>query len=102
MQIGHFYFLHDNYFIDFPDPDLQKNKKTVDGKPHGRPCFFAFMDTIKQIYWMVPISSRVEKYQELYQKKIVKYRKSDTLVIGEVMRSKTAFLIKNMCPVIPK
>ena len=51
------------YYQDFPDDKLMKNKDTIDGVPHSRPCFFAFPDSKNsEIYWVVPISSKFEKY----------------------------------------
>ena len=29
MEVGHFYYIDDSYFVDFPDPYLMKNKKTI-------------------------------------------------------------------------
>ena len=40
MDTGHFYFLSDQYFIDFPDSNLMQNKETINGQSHGRPCFY--------------------------------------------------------------
>jgi hypothetical protein len=57
MDDGHFYFLHDNYFIDFPDPKLEKNKETINGEFHNRPCFCAFAADSNQIFWLIPVSS---------------------------------------------
>lgn len=48
---------------------------------------------------MVPISSRIEKYEELYEEKIKKYRNYDGIIFGFVNGKKRAFLIQNMCPV---
>ena len=31
MENGHFYYIKDQYFEDFPDPHLMKNKETVEG-----------------------------------------------------------------------
>lgn len=31
MKKGNFYFLNDQYFIDFPDSSLMKNKETLNG-----------------------------------------------------------------------
>jgi len=39
MEAGLFYFLKDQYFIDFPDHFLMKNKESSDGMLHNRPCF---------------------------------------------------------------
>lgn len=101
MNIGHFYYLDDNYFINFPDRNLMQNKETVDGNLHDRPCFFAFQDTATGLYWMIPFSSRVDKFSEIYDRKVQRYGKCDTIVFGEVLGHKKAFLIQNMCPVTP-
>lgn len=44
MQHGHFYFLKDQYFIDFPDSKLMTNKETINGIEHKRTCFYAIED----------------------------------------------------------
>ena len=49
MKTGHFYYINDQYFVDFPDPYLMKNKETIDGQAHDRPCFYAFLD-VRLIY----------------------------------------------------
>ena len=30
MEIGHFYYIEDQYFIDFPDNYLMQNKETAE------------------------------------------------------------------------
>ncbi len=47
MKDGKFYFLKDEYFYDFPDDKLMKNKEIIDGKSHGRPCYYSFKDEKK-------------------------------------------------------
>lgn len=70
MPDAQLYFLSDQYYIDFPDDKLMKNKDTIDGIAHSRPCFLAFPDAKNPaIYWLVPISSRYEKYQKIAQAK---------------------------------
>ena len=102
MDLGHFYFLSDQYYIDFPDPQLMQNHEAVGGISHDRPCFFAFKDCSTELYWMIPASSQVEKYQRYYETKIKKYGKCDTIAFGEVLGRKKAFLIQNMCPITPE
>lgn len=93
------YFLSNQYYVDFPDDKLMKNKDIIDGVPHNRPCFFAFSDTKHpEIYWIVPISSRHEKYRKIEQAKIQKYGSCNTIRFGTVLGRNTAFLIQNMCP----
>lgn len=100
MLDAQLYFLSDQYYIDFPDDKLMKNKDTVDGVPHRRPCFLAFPDAKNPaIYWLVPISSQYEKYQKIAQAKVQKYGRCNTIRFGTVLERNTAFLIQNICPV---
>lgn len=102
MDIGHFYFLTDQYFIDFPDQYLMQNKEVVNGVVHDRPCFFAFQDGKTGLYWMIPFSSKVAKYKSIYAQKVQKNGICDTIAFGEVLGHEKAFLIQNMCPITPK
>jgi hypothetical protein len=62
--------------------------------------FFAFSDKNQpDIFWLVPISSRIEKYKFEEQKKIKKYGRCNTIRFGTVLGRECAFLIQNMCPV---
>ena len=72
MEIGHFYYIDDQYFKDFPDPYLMQNKEKVNGQLHDRPCFYAFQDSNTQLFWMIPFSSQVSKFKGIYNKKIQK------------------------------
>lgn len=102
MKTGHFYYINDQYFSDFNDPYLMLNKETINSKSHDRPCFYAFQDNSTKLYWMVPFSSQVSKFKKIYNKKIQKYKKCDTIVFGKVLGYEKAFLIQNMCPIIQK
>lgn len=99
MDTGHFYYINDQYFIDFPDPYLMKNKETINGQVHDRPCFYAFQDSTTGLYWMIPFSSQVGKYRGHYNRKMQRYHRCDTLVFGDVLGHEKAFLIQNMCPI---
>ena len=98
MNKGSFYFLLEKYFIDFPDPSLEKNKEVFDGVYRDRPCFYAYQDDKTGLYWMIPISSKLDKYHMEYNKKINKYGICETIVFGIVLGQERAFLIQNMCP----
>ena len=101
MDVGHFYYIDDQFYVDFPDPYLMPNKSTVSGHPHGRPCFYSFLDSSTGLYWMIPISHMVPKYRKIYNEKIKKYGYCDTLVFGKVLGHEKAFLIQNMFPITP-
>lgn len=102
MENGNFYYLTDQYFCDFPDTRLMQNKENTMGKIHDRPCYYAFQDTKTGLYWMIPISSQVQKFRKYYNSKIEKFGRCDTIVFGEIMGYEKAFLIQNMCPVTLK
>ncbi len=99
MQNGHFYYITDQYFTDFPDPTLMQNKEMIAGKAHDRPCFYAFKDSSTDLYWMIPFSSQVAKYRRYYEQKIKRYHRCDTIAFGHVLGYEKAFLLQNMCPV---
>lgn len=78
-----------------------KNKGIVNGELHDQPCFYAFtLPENDYIYWVVPFSSRTDKFHKILYEKIEKYHKCDTIVFDEVSGREKAFL--NMCPVTPK
>ena len=100
MLDAQLYFLSDQYYQDFPDDKLMKNKDVINGMPHNRPCFFD--SKTAGIYWIVPISSRYEKFRRIEQEKIKKYGRCNTIRFGVVLGRNTAFLIQNMCPATAK
>lgn len=101
MVLGNLYFITEQYFIDFPDRFLMKNKEMVNGVLHDRPSYYAFSDrSVPEIYWMIPFSSKYSKYKNIYAHKVEKHKRCDTLVFGKVMGEDKAFLIQNMCPIV--
>ena len=72
--------------------------KEFDNGAHGRPCFYCFK--LDGYCWMIPISSKVDKYEKLYNEKMSRYKgKFDGIRFGYVNGEKRAFLIQNLCPV---
>ena len=64
---------------------------------HNRPCFLA--KQIGERFWLIPISSKVEKYQRIYEEKTSKYPSYDGIKFGYVNGKKRAFLLQNIFPV---
>ena len=79
MEIGKLYFIKDKFYERFKDCGLLENKEVIDGKEHNRPCCYVlkFNKEDTDIYWMIPISSKLEKYEAEYQKAIKKYGKEN-------------------------
>lgn len=68
-------------------------KYPQDKETGERPFFFAFKEELNDIYWVIPISSKVKKYKPI----IEKYPKSG--VIYELYGSKeSVILIQNIVP----
>ena len=103
MTKGKFYFLSDEYCIKFSKHGVMANKETSADGLHRRPCFYSIQDIKnKNIYWMIPISSQIEKYKEIQIQKIKRYKVYDGLEFGYVQGREAAFLLQNICPVTEK
>ena len=103
MTKGKFYFLSDEYCDKFSKHGVMANKETTSDGLHRRPCFYAIQDIKNEsIYWMIPISSQIEKYRSLLEEKLKRYRVYDGLEFGYVQGREAAFLLQNICPVTEK
>ena len=101
MKTGIFYYIKDEYYEKFRNCNLMGNKECDENGKHGRPCYYCF--EYLGFYWMIPISSQVEKYKQIYDEKMECYKGNfDGIRFGFVNGQKRAFLIQNMCPVTPE
>lgn len=99
IEEGKFYFLKDSFFEKMKDSNLSNNKDNG----NKRPCYYCFRDKKEdELIWFVPISSKVNKYKKIYEEKLKKYKRVDTLVFGKVNGEERVFLIQNMFPTIEK
>lgn len=97
MTKGDLYFIKDSFYTKYWESNLKPNKVDSNGIVHNRPCYYAFEEN--GIMWMVPVSSRIAKYERIYKKKVQQGKPCDTIVFGYVKGNKNAFLIQNMIPV---
>lgn len=92
-----FYFIKDEFFDLVKDRELCANKE----KGIKRQCFYYFKDSKYQnLIWFIPISSKLEKYKKIYQKKIERTGIVDTIVFGYVEGKERAFLMQNVFPLL--
>ena len=92
IENGKFYFIKDEFFTYIQDKELCNNKITG----NKRPCYYCFKDSkYENIIWFLPISSKVEKYQKIYDIKKEKFKTVDNIVFGYVEGEKRVFLIQN-------
>ena len=101
MESGKLYFIKDSFYKRFKGCGLLENKETINGKPHNRPCcyLFKFDVTNDEIYWMIPLSSKVDKYETQYNKSMKKYNMCDNISFCYVLGEKKAILPQNLFPV---
>ena len=105
INIGCFYFIKDSFFDIIDDSELMQNKENG----NKRPCYYCFKSKkYDDIIWFIPVSTKIEKYQKIYNYKIQKQIKLgkkpsiDTIVFGNVSNTYSVFLIQNMFPVTKK
>ncbi len=87
INVGCFNFIKDSFFEVVNDKELMQNKENG----IKRPCYYCFKSKDNEkIIWFVPVSTKVDKYQKIYDNKIQKQIKLgkkpsiDTLVFGNV------------------
>ncbi len=102
INVGCFYFIKDSFFDVIEDKELMQNKENGS----KRPCYFCFRSKENnEIIWFIPVSTKVDKYKKIYNKKIEMQKKLgkklsvDTIVFGYVSNTYSTFLIQNMFPV---
>ena len=62
IRQGYSYHIKDEFFDKVQDKYLMSNKENGNYRPH----FYAIQDKKNQsLYWMIPISSQVEKYKDI-------------------------------------
>ena len=66
----------------------------------ARPTYFTIKD--KDILWFIPLSSKINKYQKIVDKKMKKYGKCSGIIICEIAGVKEAVLIQNAFPTLEK
>lgn len=97
MKKTGFHIIKDNFFTDMPDPYLKGNKAG------NRPHYYCFEDSDTGIFWMIPLSSRIDKYKKIVENKEKAGKPCDIIHIVKLDDSReSAFLIQDMFPIIEK
>jgi len=92
-----FYIIKDNFFKDVNDPYLKGNKES------NRPHYYCFKEENTGLFWMIPLSSKIEKYKKIMDTKIKAGKPCDILHIMKLDNGKeSVFLIQDMFPVTIK
>ena len=96
VKTGYLYHIKDEYFNVVNDENLMQNHE----KGKKRPTYFTIKD--KEILWFIPISSKVEKYRNIIDKKIKKYGFCNTIIIRKIADEDAAILLQNAFPTLEK
>jgi len=94
LKTGRLYFVSDNFFEKINDPYLKTNYATT-----SRPHYFAFQDSKALLYWLVPVSSKVEKFETIIKRKQDRHQPTDSIKIVKIMDEKRALLFQDMFPI---
>lgn len=96
IKTGYLYHIKDEYFDVVNDDSLMQNHEN--GKK--RPTYFTIKD--KDILWFIPISSKIEKYQRIIDKKVERYGVCNTIIIRKIADNDAAILLQNAFPTLEK
>lgn len=99
IRQGYSYHVKDEFFELVQDKYLMSNKEQGNYRPH----YYAIKDKKNpELYWMIPISSQVEKYKGIIEKKKKRYGKCNTIQKQPVTIHKklNKLLVKNLNEVL--
>lgn len=96
IQTGYLYHIKDEFFDKINAKEIMINHENG----HSRPSYLAIKD--KHILWFIPLSTKVDKYQQIIDKKIKKYGNCKGILIREIAHRKQVILIQNTFPTIKK
>ncbi len=96
IKTGYLYHIKDEYFDVVNDENLMQNHE----KGKKRPTYFTIKD--KDILWFIPISSKVDKYKKIVNKKKEKYGFCNTILIDKIFENDSAILLQNAFPTLEK
>ena len=96
VKTGYIYHIKDEFFDKINDKGLMINHENG----RARPTYFTIKD--KDILWFIPLSSKVDKYQIIIDKKIKKYGRCRSIMISEIANKPSVILIQNAFPILEK
>ena len=96
IKTGYLYHIKDEYFDFVDDENLMQNHE----KGKKRPTYFTIKD--KDILWFIPVSSKIDKYKKIVDKKIEKYGFCNTILIEKIFDEDSAILLQNAFPTLEK
>lgn len=96
VQTGYLYHIKDEFFDIINNDGLMINHENG----HSRPSYLAIKD--KDILWFIPLSSKIDKYRSIIEKKKKKYGSCRTILIKKIADREQVILIQNAFPTLEK
>lgn len=96
VKTGYLYHIKDEYFDLVNDEKLMQNHE----KGKKRPTYFTIKE--KDILWFIPISSKIEKYSKIIEKKVERYGFCNTIIIRKIANEDAVILLQNSFPTLEK
>ena len=96
VQTGYLYHIKDEFFDRINNKGLMINHENG----HSRPSYLAIKDD--DILWFIPLSTKIEKYRTIIEKKEKKYGSCKTILIKKIAGREQAILIQNAFPTLEK
>lgn len=96
VQTGYLYHIKDEFFNRINNKGLMINHENG----HSRPSYLAIKD--EDILWFIPLSTKIDKYKSIIDKKVKKYGSCKTILIKKIAGREQAILIQNAFPTLEK
>lgn len=82
------------FFDDMEEPYLKGNKEG------NRPHYYCLEDSVSGLYWMIPLSSRIDKYKKIVENKKKAGKPCDIIHIVKLDDDReSACLLQDMFPI---
>lgn len=94
LKVGALYFVSDEFYKKINDSYLKINYKNS-----KRPHYFAVHDKKTDLYWLVPCSSKIEKYERLIKRKEANHKPTSAFKIVKIFDRKAVLLFQDMFPI---
>ncbi len=96
VQTGYLYHIKDEFFDRINNKNLMINHENG----HSRPSYLAIKDN--DILWFIPLSTKIDKYKSIIEKKQKKYGSCKTILIKKIAGREQVILIQNTFPTLEK
>lgn len=96
IETGYLYHIKDEFFTIINEDGLMINHENG----HSRPSYLAIKDGI--ILWFILLSSKVDKYKAIIDKKRKKYGSCRTIMIKKIAGKESVILLQNAFPTLEK